>query len=112
MKIEKTIRLNDGQGIHVMGEIYPFTLNKYLKECNYSYEWNQHQQTHFAMRRYIRYHCAELSEWLEKNNCETTNWVHPNIFEALSHSNVINFIWGIGFRINDPKESVFVLRWS
>ncbi len=112
MKIEKTIELNDGQRIYIMGQIYPVTFNEYLKEYNDSYGWDYKQQKHLAMRRYIRYHCEELSEWLKKYNCETTNWVHPKIFEALPRSNVINFDWGIGFRHNDPKETIFTLRWS
>jgi hypothetical protein len=111
VKIEKIIHLDDGQKIYIMGQIYPFTFNQYLKDYKDWYHRDQQQQTHFAMRRYIQYRCRELSEWLEKYNCQTTNWVHPNI-EAFSNSNVVNFDWGIGFRHNDPKETIFTLRWS
>lgn len=111
MKIEKTIHLFDGQKIYVMGRIYPFTFNQYLKDYKDCHEWDTQQQTHFVMRKYIRNRCTELSEWLEKCNCETTNWVNPNI-NAFYNSNAVNFDWGIGFRHNDPKETIFVLKWS
>lgn len=111
MKIEKTIHLDDGQRIYVMGQIYPFTFKEYLSNYKDWIELDKQQQTHFAIRKYIRYQCAELSEWLEKYNCETTNWVNPNI-RAFSNSNVIDFDWGVGFRHNDPKETIFALRWG
>ena len=110
MKIEKTIQLDDGQRIHIMGKIYPVTLILYLKEYKDSLEWDCEMKKHLAMRRYIRYRCEELSEWLKQYNCETTNWVDPNIYDSLS--NVVNFDWGIGFQHNDPKETIFTLRWS
>ena len=111
MKIERTIELFDGQKIYIMGKIYPFTFNQYLKDYKDWYERDTQQQTHFVMRKYIQYHCGELSEWLKKYKCETTNWVNPNI-NAFYNSNVVNFDWGIGFRHNDPKETIFTLRWS
>ena len=112
MKIEKTIRLDDGQRIYVMGKVYPSTLNLHLQEYKNTLEWDCEMIKQLALRRYMRYHCDELSDWLKQYNCETTKWVNPNIYDAPPLSNVINFDWGIGFRHNDPKEIIFTLRWS
>ncbi len=114
MKIEKTIRLRDRQRIHVIGPIYPRELHEYMSAYNsdaYVYEWDYQQQAHYAMRRFIRDNYPELSQWLTVNNCQTTNWVDPDIFEVLPNTQM-NFSWGIGFKPDDPVETIFVLRWS
>ena len=116
MKIKQTIKLQDGQRIHVMGSIHPIELNEYMRDCYRSYEYTNERdfvqrESHYALRRYIQHQCDELSDWLAENNCETTNWVNPKIFDELTYGTG-DFAWGIGFRHNDLNETIFTLRWS
>lgn len=118
MKILETIKLEDGQRIYVMGVVHPKTFNRYMGEYNSAAkinDWDHHQQGHYALRKIIRHHYPELSEWLKSNKCQTTNWVDPNIselHEPLLRFPAVNFPWGIGFKSGDPIETMFVLRWS
>lgn len=114
MKIQETIRLEDGQKIYVMGVVHPKTFNRYMGEYNSAAiinDWDHHQQGHYALRKIIRHHYPELAEWLISNNCQTTNWIDPNML-GMPQWSVVNFPWGIGFKPGDPVETVFVMRWS
>ncbi len=115
MKIEKTIRLNDGQRIHVMGVISPRQLQEYMKERDqdaFICGWPREQQSHYAMKKFIRLQFPKLSEWLTRNLCETSIWVDPGIFQVEYAYTILNFDWGIGFRSDDSKETIFTLVWS
>ena len=114
MKIQRIEKLRDGQKIYMLGKITPHKFRPYMDRYSTSVEWSQEQKAHNAIKLLITHEHTELYQWLFSQNCQTTNWIDDKIFSLpyQFRNQVDYFDWGIGFKPNDPAETLFVLRWS
>ena len=114
IKIQDKKILDDGQVIYVLGGIRAPEFNKFANDIGenvFVCEWDNQAYAHRVMRSVIKHHLPSLVKWLKENDAETTCWVDLKILETITDI-YSEFSWGIGFRLNDPIETWFVLRWS
>lgn len=115
VKINGKKTFYDGQTVYLIGGVKPFEFYKFYRETEgdaFVMNWSDQERAHHALRRAIRHHLPELIEWLSTNNAETTCWVDPDIFKAMTQDTYTDYPWGIGFKKDNPLESWFVMRWS
>ena len=115
IKILKKKTFFDGQTVYIIGGVKPNEFHRFYKDTeqdSYIMNWCDQQRAHHALRRAIRHHLPELTEWISKNNAVTTCWVDPEIFQSYPTDTFTDYDWGIGFKQDDPLESWFVMRWS
>ena len=115
VKIQSKKTFFDGQTIYIIGGVKPYEFHKFYKDTEvdaWAMEWCDQQRAHVALRRAIRHHLPEMANWIATNKAETTYWVDPDIFKAMTQDTFTDFPWGIGFKKDDPLESWFVMRWS
>jgi hypothetical protein len=114
MKIQRIQESSDGQKIYVLGSITPLSFRQYMDQYSDSTVWSREHQAHHAIKRLIKLEYGELYQWLCSQDCQTTNWIDDKIFSLPYQfsAQIDLFDWGIGFRSNDPKETLFILKWQ
>lgn len=115
VKIQGKKTFYDGQVVYIIGGVKPAEFHKFYKDTEqdaFVMNWCDQQRAHVAMRRAIKHHLPQMTDWLTINNAVNTFWVDPDIFKSMKSDEWTDFPWGIGFKKDDPLESWFVMRWS